>query len=255
MGDTVIDRRIARSTLLACLVAVGAGLLSASPAGAQERSSREAVAVAEGLGHLGATLRAYGQIGQQVEEAAAAELLAQARGAFDTMLARLLRRGTRVLAAADAERLKQRWRSVRDATYTRPAPEIGALMSDIGEDIAAQLRALVAEPPSGATSRLLFERAWQRQNLQWLAKEGIFGCWGDALGRWAQMDRLKADFSRWLATQEKQLTPVNWVQFNAQWNLLTTSLPREGTRGCTRQSMKSLVETADRLVRMIAAQP
>ena len=69
--------------------------------------------------------------------------------------------------------------------------------------------------------------------------------------------------SRWETTgmpsiwpwQEKQLTPVNWVQFNAQWNLLTTSLPREGTRGCTRQSMKSLVETADRLVRMIAAQP
>jgi hypothetical protein len=69
------------------------------------------------------------------------------------------------------------------------------------------------------------------------------------------MDLLRADFGRWLASQEKQLSQVNWVQYNAQWNLLTTSLPRAGTHGCTRQSMTSLAETADRLVRMIAAQP
>jgi hypothetical protein len=229
------------------------GLLA--PAQAQDRRAREALAVVDSLGHLGAVLRAYGQLGQHVNEDEAAGLLAQARADFDAILQRLLRRGTKQLSKADAERLSQRWRSVRDATYTRPSPEIGALMSDIGEDIAAQLRALLpALPPDGPIDRR-FERAWQRQGLQWLAKEGIFGCWRDDLGRWAQIDRLKSDFGRWLAAQEKQLSQVNWVQYSAQWNLLTTSLPRAGTPGCTRQSMKSLVQTADRLSGMVGAQP
>ena len=104
--------------------------------------------MADALGHLAAVLRAYGQLGQQVNEAEAAGLLAQARGDFDAILQRLLRRGTKQLPQAEAERLSQRWRSVRDATYTRPSPEIGALMSDIGEDIAAQLRALLPAPPA-----------------------------------------------------------------------------------------------------------
>ena len=231
------------------------GLLLPAPAQAQDRRAREALAVADSLGHLGAVLRAYGQLGQQVNEAEAAGLLAQARSDFDAILQRLLRRGTKQLSKAEAERLSQRWRSVRDATYTRPSPEIGALMSDIGEDIAAQLRALLPAPPAVGPGGDQFERAWQRQGLQWLAKEGIFGCWRDDLGRWAQMDRLKSDFSRWLAAQEKQLSQVNWVQYSAQWNLLTTSLPRAGTLGCTRQSMKSLVQTTDRLAGMVGAQP
>ena len=46
---------------------------------------------------------------------------------------------------------------------------------------------------------------------------------------------------------------MSWVQYSSQWNLLTTSLPRAGAHGCTRQSMKSLVQTADRLVGMIGA--
>jgi hypothetical protein len=253
-GREAIDGRNARRIVLASLAVAAFGLLPPG-AQAQDRAAREAIAVADGLGQLGVVLRAYGQLGLQVKEAEAAELLAQARADLDAGLQRLLRRGAKRLPAAEGERLGQRWRSVRDATYTRPSPEIGALMSDIGEDIAVQLRALVPDPPSGATSRALFERAWQRQNLQWLAKEGIFGCWRGDLVRWSQLDQLKADFGRWLAGQEKQLSPVNWVQYNSQWNLLTTSLPRPGSHGCTRQSMASLAATADRLVRMIATQP
>ena len=171
------------------------------------------------------------------------------------LLAQLLRRVGKQMPQADAERLRQRWRSVRDATYTRPSPEIGALMSDIGEDIGAQLRTLLEHPPAGAASHPQVERAWQRQNLQWLAKEGLFGCWRSDLAQWPQVALLKADFSRWLAGQEKHLSQVIWVQYNAQWNLLTTSLPRAGTGGCTPQAMKSLVGTADRLAGMIAALP
>ena len=101
--------------------------------------------------------------------------------------------------------------------------------------------------------RAQFERAWQRQNLQWLAKEGVYGCWRRDLGRWARIDLLREQFDGWLAAQEKNLSQVNWVQYHAQWNLLTTSLPRAGAFGCTPQSVRSLVETADRLVRMIGA--
>lgn len=223
------------------------------PASAQDAQSRQALLVAEGLGHLGATLRAYAQLGHQVEPAAGAGLLAQARGDFDAILARLLRRGNRQLTAAEIERLQQRWRSVRDATHTRPSPEIGSLMADIGEDIAGQLRGLLPAPAAARGVR--FERAWQRQGLQWLAMQGLFGCWRDDLGRWAQMEQLRSDFSRWLAAQEKSLSQVTWVQYNSQWNLLTTSLPRAGSHGCTRQSMHSLVETTDRLVGMIASLP
>ena len=269
LGDTAIDRRIARGTLPGRLgsaafrfvllvlpvLSILPGLFLPAPVQAQDRRAREVLALAEGLGHLGATLRAYGQLGQQVNEAEAAELLAQARAEFDAILQRLLRRGNRLLAAAESERLSQRWRSIRDATYTRPAPEIGALMSDIGEDVADQLRALLSATAAGGAGGPPFERAWQRQNLHWLAKEGVFGCWRGDLGRWNRIDLLRAEFGRWLAEQEKKLSAVNWVQYNAQWNLLTTSLPRAGSHGCTRQSMKSLVETADRLAGMIVAQP
>ena len=54
------------------------------------------------------------------------------------------------------------------------------------------------------------------------------------------------------AGQEKRLAQVTWVQYNAQWNLLTTSLPREGV-GCTQQAMQSLVGTTERLAQMIAS--
>ena len=114
---------------------------------------------------------------------------------------------------------------------------------------------MLSPAPAGGVGGAPFERAWQRQNLHWLAKEGVFGCWRGDLGRWGRIDLLKADFGRWLAEQEKTLSGVNWVQYNAQWNLLTTSLPRAGAFGCTPQSVRSLVETADRLVRMIGAQP
>lgn len=239
------------------------GLLLPSPAWALDRRAREALVLTEGLGQLGATLRAYGQLGQQVNEAEAAALLARTREEFDATLQRLLRRGGKRLAAAESERLIQRWRSVRDATYTRPSPEIGSLMVDIGEDIADQLRALLpaSEAGAGAASSgrgvggAQFERAWQRQNLQWLAKEGVFGCWRRDLGRWARIDLLKEQFDRWLAAQEKSLSHVSWVQYHAQWNLLTTSLPRAGAFGCTPQSVGSLVQTADRLMGMIGAQP
>jgi hypothetical protein len=222
---------------------------------AQEPQVRQSMLVADALGQLASTLRAYAQLGHQVEPEQALERLAQARGDFDALLAQLLRRAGKQMPPDESKRLQQRWRSVRDATYTRPSPEIGALMSDIGEDIAVQLRALVAAPAAAAASSAQLERAWLRENLQRLAKEGLFGCWKADLARWAQMDRLKADFSRWLAAQEKRLSQVIWVQYNAQWNLLTTSLPRAGATGCTRQAMQSLVGTTDRLAGMIATLP
>jgi hypothetical protein len=266
--------RLLLPTLLPVLLVLP-GLVLPPPAQAQDRRAREALALADGLGHLGATLRAYGQLGQQVNEVEAAALLARARDDFDATLQRLLRRGSKRLPAAEGERLSQRWRSVRDATFTRPSPEIGALMGDIGDDIAGQLQSLLPLPAggaapgnasgavprhasataSGSAGGAQFERAWQRQNLQWLAKEGVFGCWRPDFGRWARIDSLREQFDRWLAAQEKHLPQVNWVQYNAQWNLLTTSLPRAGAHGCTQQSLRSLVETADRLVGMITAQP
>lgn len=251
--------KTAAARLLLPALLVLPGLLLPPPASAQDRRTREALVLADGLGQLGATLRAYGQLGQQVNEAEAVALLAQARDGFDATLQRLLRRGGKRLPAAESERLSQRWRSVRDATYTRPSPEIGALMVDIGDDIADQLRSLLPVSAAGAGGRGVggtqFERAWQRQNLQWLAKEGVFGCWRRDLGRWARIDLLKEQFDRWLAAQEKSLSHVAWVQYHAQWNLLTTSLPRDGAFGCTPQSVRSLVETADRLMGMIGAQP
>lgn len=216
-------------------------------AAAPDAQARHAVLVAESLSHLAVTLRAYAQLGQQVQPLEARERLAQGRTDFDGLLAQVLRRIGKQLPDTDTKRLQQRWRAVRDATFTRPSPEIGALMSDIGEDMAAQLRTLM---PSQSYPPL--ERAWQRRNLQQLAKEGLFGCWRTDLASWAQMTSLQAEFSRWLAGQEKRLSPVSWVQYNAQWNLLTTSLPRENG-GCTQQAMQSLVSTTDRLAQMIAS--
>lgn len=210
---------------------------------------RQAVLLADSLGHLALTLRAYAQLGQQVEPIQAGERLIQGRTEFDGLLAQLLRRVGKQLPKADGQRLQQRWRSIRDATYTRPSPEIGALMSDIGEDVADQLRALVEVEPE---SHPMLDRAWQRKNLQQLAKEGLFGCWRADLAQWPRMDSLREDFNRWLAGQEKRLTQLIWVQYNAQWNLLTTSLPREGV-GCSPQAMQSLVGTTERLTQMIAS--
>ena len=225
--------------------------------------------VADSLGQLALTLSAYAELGQQVQSAQAQERLAQGRTDFDGSLVQLLRRIGKQLPATDTERLQQRWRAVRDATFTRPSLEIGALMNDIGEDMAAQLRTLVAARPSGVPrppgalqpgaatlsqpqASQPLERAWQRQKLQQLAKEGLYGCWRTDLANWQQMELLRTEFSRWLGGQEKRLSQVLWVQYNAQWNLLTTSLPREGA-GCTRQAMQSLVSTTDRLAQMIAS--
>ena len=237
-----LARLLAAAVLLAVLPAPGR-------TDAQDAPVRQAMLVADSLGQLSLTLRAYAQLGQQVQPVQASERLIQGRTDFDVLLAQLLRRIGKQLPGADSQRLQQPWRSIRDATFTRPSPEIGALMSDIGEDIAAQLR-LLAEP--SPASHPLLDRAWQRQNLQQLAKEGLFGCWRADLARWPRMDALRADFNRWLAGQEKRLAQVTWVQYNAQWNLLTTSLPREGV-GCTQQAMQSLVGTTERLAQMIAS--
>ena len=72
--------------------------------------------------------------------------------------------------------------------------------------------------------------------------------------QWPRLEETRADFGRWLLAQENRLPPVHWVQYNAQWNLLITSLPREGS-GCSAQGMQSLVGTTERLVRMIASLP
>jgi hypothetical protein len=208
--------------------------------------------VAEALGHLASTLRAYAQVGHQVQADLAGVQMAQARSDLDLLLPQVLRRLKPQLPAAERTRLEQRWRSIRDATYTRPSPEIGALMSDIGEDLAMQLRTLVAVPGPGHAADPQLAHAWQRQNLQWLAKEGLYGCWRPELALWPRVELVKADFGQWLDAQEARLSQVAWVQYNSQWNLLTTSLPRAGSTSCTHQAMQSLVSTTDRLATMVA---
>jgi hypothetical protein len=234
-----------------------AGQTGPASQAAASSQAKQALMVAESLGHLAATLRAYAQLAYQIEPEQAQEQLARSRQDFDASLERLLKQAARQMPKAEIERLQQRWRSVRDATYTRPAPEIGSLMSDIGGDAAGQLRALVPAPKAGAAPQRPqpLERAWQQQNLQWLAKEGLYGCWRPEMARLEETERLKKEFGQWLATQEKPLAPLVWVQYNAQWNLLTTSLPGAGSAGCTEQSMRSLVATVDRLTRMIATLP
>ncbi len=233
----------------------------AQPGVGVESQLRQATLVADGLGQLALALRAYAQLGLQVEAEQAREHLVQSRTALDAQLAQIMRRAGRQLPEAESRRLKQRWRSIRDATFTRPSPEIGALMSDIGEDIAVQLRGLAPmlppdAPPEAQAGWLQqqLERAWQRQNLQQLAREGLFGCWRSDLVQWPRLQETRADFGRWLSAQESRLPPVHWVQYNVQWNLLVTSLPREGA-GCSAQGMQSLVGTTERLVRMIASLP
>lgn len=253
--DSAINCRTAvRRALRVAVLLLGLMVLPGRAA-AQDAQARQAILVTDSVGHLALTLRAYAQLGLQVEPALAGERLIQGRTAFDESLPQLLRRAGKQLTEADSQRLRQRWRSIRDATFTRPSTEIGALMSDIGDDLVAQLNRLVeprslAMPP--AKVHPLQERARQRQTLQLLAKEGLFGCWRADLMRAPQMESLRADFSRWLAAQEQNLAPLTWVQYSAQWTLLTTSLPREGG-GCTPQAMLSLVNTTERLAQMVAA--
>lgn len=269
-GGLAIDRVPPWSGPLvaACLLALAAlaafvpvSAARAQPGVSLDAQLRQSTLVAEGLGQLALALRAYAQLGLQVEPEQAREHLVQVRAALDAQLAQIVRRAGRQLPEAEARRLRQRWRSVRDATYTRPSTEIVALMSDIGEDITAQLRGLAPllppDPPPQAQASWLqqqLDRAWQRQNLQQLAREGLFGCWRSDLIQWPRLAETRADFGRWLSAQEGRLPPVHWVQYNAQWNLLVTSLPREGA-GCTPQGMQSLVGTTERLVKMIAALP
>jgi len=238
-----------RTVVIALLVSAVSALLAPTTAAAQDARMRQAMLLADSLGQLSLTLRAYAQVGLEVEPAEAGERLRQGREEFDALLARLLRRGGKGLPAADGKRLQQRWRSIRDATFTRPSPEIGALMSDIGDDIALQLHALTGIPPQ---SDPLLDRRWQLQNLQQLAKEGLFGCWRRDLARPDRIAAISADFNRWLAAQEQRLAKLAWVQYNAQWNLLTTSLPRQNA-GCSPQALRSLVGTTERLTQMIAS--
>lgn len=267
MGGTVIASRRVKALAVASGLCLVLQVLPVSrPAHAQAKAQaelqatsqpqaaqvRQALLVAEALGHLATTLRAYAQLGHQVQVDLAGVQMAQARSDLDLLLPQLLRRLKPQLPGVESTRLAQRWRAVRDATYTRPSAEIGALMSDIGEDLATQLRALVPVPRPGHAADPQLARAWQRQNLQWLAKEGLYGCWRPELALWPRVEVIKADFGKWLDSQEARLSQVAWVQYNSQWNLLTTSLPRTGSTSCTQQAMHSLVSTSDRLAAMVA---
>ncbi|MGE0800276.1 MAG: hypothetical protein AB7G13_17425 [Lautropia sp.] len=216
---------------------------AAAPAFDRRRSRQ----VADTLGQLALLLRLYAQSATGLDPADSATEGERLRGETDRAIAQLRQQAARTLGPAGSRQLGDRWGSIRDALQTRPSPEIARLMDQIADGLALQLRGLAGPPPAaGSGADPALERAWQRSGLQQLARAGVFGCWHASLARPDLIAARQRDFDDWLRRQQSSLGAVIWVQYNAQWNLLKSALPRPGA-GCMQAASRTIVDATDRL--------
>jgi hypothetical protein len=192
-------------------------------------------------------VRAYAQLGTEVRAASAATAVTDALRAGDRALATLGSTAQRRVAPARVRELELRWRALRDAVGTRPAPPIARLM----DDVARQLAALAADsaaglPPASRSTR-------QRTLLHRMAGAHLLACWGALPPAPAALLAMRAEFGHLLADgADAGAGELDAATLASQWGLLADGLDGHGPP-CDAAASARVASTADRLAQLLDA--
>ena len=149
-----------------------------------------------------------------------------------------------VLSGADGQ---ANWRTVADATRTRPTLDIARLMLPMAPEVAAPLGALL--PPVDIKAAGGNEgRARRRLLMSQLLLDGVSACWSQDLTHWDQMDERRLMLEKWLNAVAQQGT--GGVRLLAQWNLFASALPLRNAH-CLPGAAHTLQSVGERLYKLL----
>ena len=147
----------------------------------------------------------------------------------------------------DMAQLEARWRTVADATRTRPTLDIARLMLPMAQEVAAPLGALL--PPVDIKAAGGSEgRARRRLLMSQLLLDGVSACWSHDLTHWEQMDERRVMLEKWLNAVAQQGT--GGVRLLAQWNLFASALPLRNAH-CLPGAAHTLQSVGERLYKLL----
>ncbi|MDO4636762.1 MAG: hypothetical protein Q4B13_04330 [Lautropia sp.] len=145
------------------------------------------------------------------------------------------------------ERLEARWRTVSDASRTRPSLDIARLMLPMAQEVALPLESLLppADPhmPGGGEGR-----ARRRLLLSQLLLGGASACWSFDLAGWERLDTHRVLLEQWINAVARQGT--DGVRLIAQWNLFASALPLRDVR-CLPGAAQTLQSVGERLYKLL----
>jgi hypothetical protein len=214
------------------------------------RDEAIAAALADLIEQSHRLVRGYAQLGLDVRPAAAQSAQVEALRAGDRRVAALAAGGGRRISAARQRELAIRWRALREAAATRPAPPIAALMADVAGQLAgvAESTAGLPAPARAVRQRILLER---------MVGSHLLGCWGAGAVPTARRLAWRVEFGRLL--DEALEAPAAGRELDAatarsQWGLLALGLDATGSP-CDGAALAQLVGTGERLATLLDAPP
>jgi hypothetical protein len=220
------------------------------PRPAPMRDEAIAAALADLVEQAHRVVRAYAQAGLEVRPAAAQATLGEALRAGDRRASTLAAGAGRRIGAARQRDLAIRWRALREAAATRPAPSIAGLMDEVAGQLAAIADATPGLPPPARAVR-------QRVLLERMVGAHLLACWGAVPPAAARMLALRAEFGRLL--DDALDAPgaggaLDVATVRSQWGLLAVGLDAGGTP-CAAAALAQLVGTGERLATLLDAPP
>ena len=214
------------------------------------RDEAIAAALADLVEQSHRVVRGYAQLGLDVRAGAAQSALAEALRTGDRRIAVLAAGGGRRITAARQRELAIRWRALREAAATRPAPPIAALMADVAGQLAgvAESTAGLPAPARAVRQRILLER---------MVGAHLLGCWGAGAVPTARRLAWRVEFGRLL--DDALEAPAAGRELDAatarsQWGLLALGLDATGSP-CDGSALAQLVGTGERLAGLLDAPP
>lgn len=165
----------------------------------------------------------------------------------DTLMQRIKRELFTRIERDDMARLEARWRTVADATRTRPTLDIARLMLPMAQEVAAPLGALLP-PVDIRTAGGTEGRAHRRLLMSQLLLDGVSACWSQDLTHWEQMDARRVMLEKWLNAVAQQGT--GGVRLLAQWNLFASALPLRNAP-CLPGAAHTLQSVGERLYKLL----
>jgi len=192
-------------------------------------------------------VRAYAQLGTDVRAAAAAAAVPDALRTGDRLLAALAAGAQRRVPAARSREIGMRWRALRDAVATRPAPEIARLMDDVSRQLAALAAdSAAALPPASRATR-------RRTLLHRMAGAHLLACWGALPPAPGALLAMRAKFGHLLAEgADPGADDLDAATLASQWGLLAEGLDGHGPP-CDPAAATRVASTADRLAQLLDA--
>ena len=165
----------------------------------------------------------------------------------DGLMQRIKRELFTRIERGDMAQLEARWRTVADATRTRPTLDIARLMLPMAQEVAAPLGNLL---PAVDTQSLggMEGRARRRLLMCQLMLDGLSACWGRDLAQWDLMEARRGLLDTWLNAVAQQGT--DGVRLMAQWNLFASALPLHNAR-CLPGAAQTLQMVGERLYRLL----